>query len=207
MGSEFAVPLGHRTGGHASGVASDSLRTWFATANATLRPTHAGWRSLLRTSALPSLRLWRQILAWHRRPEPADARTPGFHRIDEWRKEKMPWISNAMNEMTAPPHRHGKSRGQSRTYEQPDAGRYSPESQAQWLRTAVDPAAAQLAAQQQTQGREPQDDGGAHALLLLVIRFPAQPSEALQAGPALLQRAPCRSRHSATGRKKRAPGG
>ena len=57
MGNEFAVPLGHRTGGHASGVASGSLRTWFATANATLRPTHAGWRSLLRTSAPPSL--WR----------------------------------------------------------------------------------------------------------------------------------------------------
>ena len=60
MGDEFAVLLGHCTGGHASGVASGSLRTWFATANATLRTTHAGRRSLLRTSAQPSPKRWLQ---------------------------------------------------------------------------------------------------------------------------------------------------
>ena len=37
-----------------SGIASGSLRAWFATANATSRKTRAGWRSLLRTSARPS---------------------------------------------------------------------------------------------------------------------------------------------------------
>lgn len=54
-----AARASHR-GDTPSGIASGSLRAWFATANATSRKTCAGWRSLLRTSARPSPWRWPQ---------------------------------------------------------------------------------------------------------------------------------------------------
>ena len=80
-----AARASHR-GDTPSGIASGSLRAWFATANATSRKTRAGWRSLLRTSARPSP--WRrpQASGLASVSEPADARTTGLPRIDNWKR-------------------------------------------------------------------------------------------------------------------------
>lgn len=169
-----------------------SSRTWFATANATSRPTCAGWRSLLRTSA----------------PRPLRQAAEHWHRIGLW---NPPMLDRTGSPSTTRRNHHASTQRRlapdripstapqwpgSRTHLRAAATRrLTPQPKALPPGAAPHPATAQLAAQQQAQGGEPQDDGGAGTLLLLAVRLPARPSPALQARSALLQRAPRGSRH------------